>query len=81
MSKLKTSIYVLIRFNSGSMLRDYNRRENYVARKKEKLWFLFVIGFRTYLFDIYAATYFSFHIHYTMTDHTNVEQITVNLLP
>ena len=37
MSKLKTSIYVLIRFNSGSMLRDYNRRENYVARKKEKL--------------------------------------------
>ena len=36
MSKLKTSIYVLIRFNSGSMLRDYNRRENYVARKKKR---------------------------------------------
>ena len=37
MSKLNTSIYVLIRFNSGSMLRDDNRRENYVARKKDKL--------------------------------------------
>ena len=81
MSKLNTSIYVLIRFNSGSYVKRLQPwGENYVARKKEIL-ILFLIGFRTYLFDMSAATYFSFHIHYTMTDRTNIEQITVNLLP
>ena len=48
MSKLKTSIYVLIRFNSGSMLRDDNRRENYVARKKREIM-IFVCDRFSYL--------------------------------
>ena len=56
MSKLKISIFILIRFNSGSYVKRLEPwGENYVARKKEIMIFIFD-GFRTYVFDIYATT-------------------------
>ena len=50
MSKLNTSIYVLIRFNSGSYVKRLKPwGENYVARKKRNYDFYFD-GFSYLLF-------------------------------
>ena len=50
MSKLNTSIYVLIRFNSGSYVKRLQPwGENYVARKKEIMILIFD-GFSYLLF-------------------------------